>query len=195
MATTRSTVISSRYASVLADLAEDQKSIPKIQKDVETLIEMAEKSEDFKTFITSPLMSKGQQTDGMMAIAKKAKLQKLTQNFLNVLIDNGRLNHLESILNAFQEVVSARSGEIKIQVQTAEKLSATQEKNVAKKIATAIGSDVSVEAIVTPQILGGMIVTVGSYMIDDSVKRKLERLSATLKQSSNQNTQTLKEVV
>ncbi|MBI1301844.1 MAG: ATP synthase F1 subunit delta [Alphaproteobacteria bacterium] len=196
MATNRSTVISSRYAGVLADLAEDQKSVSKIQKDVEALIQITKESDDFRTFISSPLMSKGQQAEGMKAIAKKAKLQTLTQNFLNVLIDNGRLNALESILRTFQDVMAKRSGEIKVQIQTAEKLTAAQEKNVAKKISKAIGSDVLVEAQVSPEILGGMIVTVGSYMVDDSVRRKLERLGSVLKQGANQNSvQNLKEVV
>ena len=132
----------------------------------------------------------------MADIAAKAKLQALTKNFLSVLVENRRLNALPGVIGAYDKIVSMRSGEVAVRVETAVKMSVSQEKEFTKKLSTVIGSDISVETFVTPEILGGMIVTIGSYMVDDSVRRKLERLGATLRQSSNQNTvQNLKEVV
>ena len=190
-----SSVVYSRYAGALIDLAEEAKSLPKIQKDIDSLESMIADSYDFLGMISSPLISKSKQAAAIEAIAKKTKFQKLTNNFLGVLIENRRLNALPGIVACFKKEVAKRSGQVAVRVETAEKMTATQEKNVQKKISAALGTDVLVEAHVTPEIMGGMIVTIGSYMIDDSVRRKLERLNVALKSNSNENSVNLKEVV
>lgn len=190
-----SSVVLTRYAGALIDLAEKAKSVSKVQKDLRDIEAMIAGSPELGRVISSPLISQQKQEKVMTDIAAKAKLQKLTKNFLGVLVQNRRLNALVGVIKVYNKLVSARSGEVSVRVQTAQKLTATQEKDFQKKISSAIGSDVLVETVVAPEILGGMIVTVGSYMIDDSVRRKLERLSSALKKGSNQNTVNLKEVV
>ncbi len=191
-----SSVVLSRYVGALIDLAEESKSVEKIQKDLNDMVSMVEGSDELAQVIFSPLIAKEKQEKIISEIATKAKLDKLTKNFLSVLVENRRLNALLSMVEWFNKEVSKRSGEVSVRVEVASKLSAAQEKEVQAKISKVIGSKVSIEAIVTPGILGGMIVTVGSYMVDDSVRRKLERLSVALKQTSNSNTiQNLKEVI
>lgn len=190
-----SSVVFTRYAGALIDLAEKGKSVSKIQKDLRDIEAMINSSADLAYVISSPLVSQQKQEKIMSDLAAKAKLQKLTKNFIAVLVQNRRLDALSGIIKVYHKMVSARSGEVSVRVQTAQKLTATQEKEFQKKIASVIGSDVLVETVVAPEILGGMIVTIGSYMVDDSVRRKLERLGSALKQGSNQNTVNLKEVV
>ena len=85
---------------------------------------------------------------------------------------------------------------VEVSLETAVKMTAAQSKEFQKKIEKALGASVSIEEKVTPEIMGGVIVTIGSYMIDDSVRRKLDRLGVALKSNANQNkVQNLKEVV
>ncbi len=191
-----SSVVLSRYAGALVDLAEKASSVKDVQKDFREIEAMVNSSDELAYVISSPLISQQAQGKVISDLAKKAKFNKLTQNFLGVLVQNRRLGALLGVIKAYDKAVSVRSGEVSVRVETATPLSATQEKEFQKKLSVVIGSSVLVETVVAPEILGGMIVTIGSHMVDDSVRRKLERLSSALKQGSNQNNiQNLKEVV
>lgn len=193
-ATPVSTVVTSRYARAFIDLAAENKAIDKVEKDLSELSAMIESSHDLKNLIRSPAGSAESTLNAMLALADKAKFQKLTRNFLGTLVQNGRLNALEAIIVASRKLLSERRGEISAKVQTASALSPAQTKALQESISKAVGANVMLEAVTDPEILGGMIVTVGSQMIDDSVRRKLERLhGAMVHGGANQNT-TLKQV-
>ncbi len=182
-----SSIVSARYATALIDLAEAAKKIDTVESDLNNLESMIKSSDDLKLMIRSPLVNRKQQEKAISALAQKAKFHELTANFLGVLINNRRLYALETILKAARKELSHRRGEISAQVQTATALSAKQISGLQGVISKAVGSDVFLEAKVDPDILGGMIVTVGSRMIDDSVRRKLERLRSAMSKQANQN--------
>jgi len=185
-----------RYASALLDLAEKSKSTDSIQKDFGVLRAMLAESTDFVQFVRSPLSGKKQQAEVMNTLLEKQKLNTLTMNFVGVLIQNRRLNVLEGVMDAFDRMVSERKGVVRVLVETAHQLNAKQKEDVSVKISSALGKDVIIDAQVVPEIIGGTVITIGSYMIDDSVRRKIERLGAALTGSANQNTiQNVKEVV
>ncbi len=191
-----SSVVISRYAGALMDLAEDTKSVSKIEKDFAGLKKMIEESDDLHSVLNSQSISASQQMAVVEDICEKAKFQKLTHNFLGVLVENRRLNALCGVIESFSKIAAERAGHVSVSIETAEKLSAAQEKDIKSKIEKALGTSVTIEPKVTPEIIGGMIVTIGSYMVDDSVRRKIERLGVALKSNANQNTiQNLKEVV
>lgn len=190
-----SSVVISRYARVLADLAAQEKAVSKIQKDFDMLQGMLSESQDLNDLVSSPRVSAQTQSAVMVDVLKKIKAQKLTQNFIGTLVQNRRLNILPNVMIAFEKIVSERAGEVSVCVETAVKMTAAQEKSCQDKIKKALGAKVKIEPKVTPEILGGMVVTIGSYMIDDSVRRKIERLGVALSPNSNQNIQNLKEVV
>lgn len=169
-------IVAARYAGALVDLAEAGKALSKVEKDVADLRASLAGSQDFQKVIASPLIGKDKQFGFVDAIAKKGKFTDLTANFLRVLVDNGRLNVLTAALDAFEAEVSKRRGEIQVSVKTAQDLSAKQLKSLQDTLKKHVGSDVSIDADVDPSILGGMVVTIGSQMIDDSVRRKLDRL-------------------
>lgn len=173
-------LVSSRYADALLDLAEAKKAVPKVHKDLTELKAMIEASEQLQLFVDSPLVSKKEQLNVIDALVKKAKFQSLTHNFLGTLIENRRLGALLNIIERFFALASQRSGEIIVQVKTAHALDKAQEKEISALLSKELGKDIVVDAKVDPSILGGMIVKVGSQMIDDSVLRKLERLKAEL---------------
>lgn len=196
--TPASSIVSERYALALLDLAEQGKAVDKVLGDIESLDKALADSEDFARFIGSPLISESQQKAVIEDISKKGEFQKMTTNFLGVLIENGRLNALPGIIASYKRKVSEKNGEVSINVETAFEMTAKQKQDLQKKIEKALGTGVSMDTEINPEIIGGMVVTIGSYMIDDSVRRKLERLNATLVKGASQsdtNTQNLKEVV
>ena len=191
--TQSSSVVASRYVGALIDLAEDSKKLKDVEKDFSDLSAMTTSSEDLRYLIRSPLLSETQQQAAIEAIAKKARFTTITTNFLKVLVENRRLNILESILSVFEREVAKRRGEIIVTVETAQDLTAAQTKSLKDTLKKETGADIVLNTKVEPSILGGMIVTVGSHMVDDSVARKLEKLKASMAGGANENAN-LKEV-
>lgn len=175
-----SNIVSVRYASALMDLAGDSKKLKDVEKDILSLKAMLESSEDFASFVEKPVVSRSVKLSTILEIAKKAKLSQITSNFLGVLAQNGRLPYLPSIVEAFENALAAQRGDMVAKVETAFALTDKQTKELQAQISKALGANVAVDVSVDKDLLGGMIVTVGSTMIDDSVRRKLERLERAM---------------
>lgn len=188
-------LVAGRYASALLDMAAESKAIETIEKDMTDLSSMMAASPDLKAFIQNPLIGRGQHKRILSSLAEKAGFQALTRNFLGVLAHNRRLPILASVMTAFREELRRRRGEVQARVQTAYALSPAQTKTLQDELSKAMGSRVTLDVEVNKDLLGGMVVTVGSRMIDDSVRRKLERLKRSMSAGSNQNQSTpIKEV-
>lgn len=191
-----STVMSARYADALIELATDSKNLDKVAQDLQDLQAMIKGSADLAFAIRSPLLDQDTLKGAMNALADKAKFQDVTKNFLGVLVQNRRLYALEKIIECFKRALATRRGEVSIDVQVAQDLTPSQKKELEAALSKAIGSDVAVQLKVEPAIMGGMIVTMGSKMIDNSVRRKLEKLRVAMSAQSNENTNSnLSEVV
>ncbi len=193
-ATKASHAVTSRYALALIELASESNKMEKVEKDLAELLAMVSTSPDLNTVINSPSLSRDRQGAAIAAIAAKAKFEPLTVNFLGVLVKNRRLNAVAGIIDAVKSELSRRRGEVAVEVQTAQDMTPSQFEALQRAISKSLGREISMKARVEPSILGGLIVTVGSKMIDDSVARKLERLKAAMSKQSNQNSQTIKEV-
>ncbi len=190
-----SSAVAGRYAKALIELAEEKKALDKVAQDLQDLSAMIAGSQDLKLLIRSPMINGTKKEAAIGSLVDQAKFQDITKNFLGVLSRNQRLQDVESIIAAFSAALSKRRGEIAVNVVTAQDMSAKQKKDLEAAISKGVNAKVTVQAKVEPSILGGMIVTVGSHMIDDSVARKLERLKAAMSKESNENTGTdLKEV-
>ena len=189
-ATQVTSVVMTRYAVSLADLADEAKISDKVEADILSLEAMIADSDHLAEVIRSPVVPKAEQMAAMLGLAEKAKFQKLTANFLGVLVQNRRLDIVGGIIIAFKREMSKRRGEVVVRLQVASPMSAKQEKDYKDSIAKALGRDVILQVEVDPQVIGGTIVTVGSCMIDDSVRRKLERLRIVLGSETNENNQT-----
>lgn len=177
-----------RYATAFVDTAEASKKIDAVEKDLNDLEAMINDSTDLQNMMRSPLISQGEKVKAIQAIAKSAKFQDITANFLALLAQNGRLNMVQSMINAVRMEASRRRGEVSANVQTAFKLSKEQEKALQESLTKAMGQTVAVNLEVKQDLIGGMVVTVGSQMFDASVKRKLERLKIAMKSNANNNT-------
>jgi F-type H+-transporting ATPase subunit delta len=173
--------LSGRYATALFDLAVEAKALDAVAASLATLKDALAQSADLKTLMTSPMVMRSAAAAGVAGVATSLKLDSLTSNFLGVLAKNRRLAALPAIIRDFSALAAARRGEISAQVTAAHKLSAAQQKALAAKLKAGLGRDVALDITVDPAILGGLIVRVGSRMIDSSLKTRLGALGQALK--------------
>lgn len=173
--------LSGRYATALFDLAVEAKSLDAVSASLATLKDAAASSADLKTLMTSPMVDRKQAAAGIAAVAGSLGLDKLTTAFLGVLAKNRRLAALPAIASDFAALAANRRGELSARVTAAHPLSAAQQKALATKLKAGLGRDVALDITVDPAILGGLIVRVGSRMIDSSLKTRLDSLGQALK--------------
>jgi F-type H+-transporting ATPase subunit delta len=175
------TGLSGRYARALFELAVGAKSIGPVEASLATLTEALAESADLKALLSSPLVGRGAAGAAVAGVAAGLDLDGLTRNFLGVLAANRRLALLPAIIRDFAALNAARKGEVTADVTAAHKLTAAQAKALAAKLKAGIGRDVALNVNVDPSILGGLMVRVGSRLIDSSLKTRLDMLGQALK--------------
>jgi F-type H+-transporting ATPase subunit delta len=173
--------LSGRYATALFELAREKKAIDGVGAGLASLKKALADSADLRALTTNPLVTREASSKGVAELAKAMKLDKLTSNFLGVLAQNRRLAELGSVIASFESLASAHRGEATADVTSAHKLDAAQVKALKAKLKTKVGRDVAVNLNVDPQILGGLIVKIGSQMIDSSIKTRLNTLATAMK--------------
>ena len=174
--------VSGRYALALFDLALAGKIVDQVAADLDNLEAMAKTSSDFARVIESPLYSQGDQARAVEAIAAAAELSDLTRRFLGVVAHNRRLTALASVIADFRKLLAQHKGEMTAEVISAHKLTATQVTALKKELKSTVGRDVNVEASVDESLLGGLIVKLGSQMIDTSLRTKLTNIQVSMKE-------------
>ncbi|OYY67528.1 FoF1 ATP synthase subunit delta [Sphingomonas sp. 28-63-12] len=170
-----------RYAMALFELARDAKTIDKVEASLALVRAALDQSVDFKTLTTSPLIARGAATRAVAAVAKKLKLDVTTSKFLGVLADNRRLAQLPAIIRAFRQLAANFRGETSAEVTSAHPLSDDQVAALKQSLRQRIGREVSVDLSVDPSLLGGLVVRIGSQMIDSSIKTRLNTLAHAMK--------------
>lgn len=178
---TESSGVAGRYATALFELAVDRSVIDEVANDLQQLQSMIDESADLRSLILSPLFSRDQQRDAMGAVLASAGLSELVRNFVGVVAGNRRLFALEGMITAYRGLVADHRGEVTADVTSATPLNDSQRAAVEQALKQAIGSNVSVSTDVDPDLIGGMVVRVGSRMVDSSLKTKLQRLQLAMK--------------
>ncbi len=173
--------LSGRYATALFDLAIEQNSLEAVLASLESLSNGLGASEDLRALTTSPMVSRTAAAAGIKGIAAAMALDPLTSNFLGVLAANRRLASLPTIIRDVRALAAARRGEITARVTSAHPLSKAHQSALVKKLKAGLGREVSLDMIHDPAILGGLIVRIGSRMIDSSLKTRLDQLGQALK--------------
>lgn len=173
--------MAARYASALYDLADESGAIDAVAKDLEGLDALIHDSDDFSRFIKSPVLSREEQAKGITAVAAQAGLNDNTQKFLGLVASNRRLFALPDMIKAFQAILAARRGLVTADVTSAAELTDAQSQSLADSLKAAVGTSVTITKKVDPSLLGGLIVRVGSRMVDSSLKSKLQRLKLSMK--------------
>lgn len=173
--------LSGRYATALFELARDSKALPAVEASLATVSQALSESADFKALTTSPLIARGAAANAVAAVAKVLKLDATTSNFLGVLAQNRRLGQLGAIIRAFRTLAANHRGETNAEVISAHPLSDAQVAELKQQLRTRIGREVSVDLSVDPSLLGGLVVKIGSTMIDSSIKTRLNSLAHAMK--------------
>jgi F-type H+-transporting ATPase subunit delta len=177
-----STGIAERYATAVFDLAKEGKAIKALETDVAALEAAMTESDDLRTLLTSPLYSREEQSAAIAAIAKKMKLSGTTTNTLALLAAKRRLFVMPQLLAVLQERLADARGEVTADVTTAKALTKAQADKLAKTLKAQVGKSVTIKETVDASIIGGLIVKVGSKMIDTSIASKLNALQNTMKE-------------
>jgi F-type H+-transporting ATPase subunit delta len=170
-----------RYALALFDLADERKALDAVANDLRILRGLLGDSAELSRLIRSPVISRGEQGKALAAVAQAAELSPLTRNFLGLLAQNRRLFALPAIIVSYLARLAERRGEVTARVVVAQALSAEQRAAMDEQLRKAVGRKVAVEVEVDPSLLGGIIVKLGSRMIDASLKSKLYRLQLQMK--------------
>ena len=175
------TGLAGRYATALFDLASAEKLLDQVASDLESLARMIEASDDLTRLIRSPAISRGDQGRAMAAVLEKAGMCELTRNFVGTVAQNRRLFALKAMIAAYQGLLALKRGESTAEVVTAAPLNDTQMEDISKSLKKAIGSVVAIDAKVDESVLGGLIVKIGSRMVDASLRTKLQQLRFAMK--------------
>ncbi len=173
--------LAGRYATALFDLARETKAQGAVEKSLSTLKAALGESDDLRKLTTSPLLSRDDAAKGITAVAAALKLDSLTTNFLGVLAKNRRLTALPQIIAAFAGLAAHDRGEVTAEVTAAHDLSPAQTDALKAKLKTGLKRDIVLDLNVDPSILGGLIVKIGSRMIDSSIRTKLGAVAQAMK--------------
>ena len=173
--------LSGRYASALFELASESGTVTSVETDLETLGNALSESADLRNAISNPQLSRDEQGKAVAAIASHLSLSELTTRFIGVLAGNRRLAKLPEMISAFKTIAAAQRGEVTATVTSAHPLSDDQIATLKNKLTARQGRTVMLSADVDPDLLGGLVVTIGSERIDASIRTRLNSLSQAMK--------------
>jgi len=174
--------VANRYAGALFELCTSAAEIKAAENDLNALDAMLSDSVDLMRLIKSPVFSTDDQMNAINAILTRTEISPRIANFVRVIAKNRRLFVLPAIIESFRAMAADSRGEIAGDVISATKLSADQRKELKAALKAKVGKDVALNEIVDPSILGGLIVKLGSRMIDTSIRTKLTSLKTMMKE-------------
>ena len=171
-----------RYALALFELAQEQSQLQPVENDLLQLQGMLDESADLRRMVRSPVFSAEDQAGALTALLEKAGVSGLTMNFMKLITRNRRLFAVPEMISAFRTLAARSRGEVEADVTSATALNDGQLQTLKETLRDSIGQDVQINASVDPSLLGGLIVKVGSRMIDSSLRTKLSTLKLRMKE-------------
>jgi len=176
--------VSGRYATALFELARDEKSIDAVRADLDRFDGLLNDSADLKRLVRSPVFSADAQSRALGAVLEKAGISGISANFLKVLTANRRLFAVTDVIRAFRALVAKFKGEASADVTVAETLSDRNLDALKSALKSVTGKDVTLNVKVDPSIIGGLVVKLGSRMVDSSLRTKLNSIKHAMKEAS-----------
>ena len=173
--------LAGRYALALFALAREAKALDSVGASLATLKAALTESADLRALTTSPLIGRDAATKAVDAVAKLLKLDDLTARTLGVLAQNRRLGETRNVIRAYETLLSGHKGETRAEVTSAFPLTKTQVTALSKQLKARTGRDTALDLAVDPAIMGGLIVKMGSQMIDGSLRTRLNTLAQAMK--------------
>jgi F-type H+-transporting ATPase subunit delta len=177
-----STGIASRYATAIFELARDGGALSALDADIEALSGALTDSEDFRSLIRSPIYSREEQGQAVSALADKMGLSDILKNTLGLMAAKRRLFVLPQLVAELSRLMAEEKGEVTAEVASATALSDAQVSKLSETLKARVGKDVKIKSTVDESLIGGLVVKVGSRMIDTSIRSKLAALQNTMKE-------------
>jgi len=175
--------VSGRYATALFELARDEKSIDAVKADLERFAAMLADSADLKRLVRSPVFSAEAQSRALAVVLDKAAITGISANFLKVLTANRRLFAVSDVIRSFRALVARFKGEATAEVTVAETLSDKNLDALKTALKSVTGKDVALNVKLDPSIIGGLVVKLGSRMVDSSLRTKLNSIKHAMKEA------------
>ncbi len=177
------TGVSGRYATALFELARDQKSVDSVKADLDKFSALLTESPDLLRLVRSPVFTADAQAKALDAVLAKAGISGIAANFLKVLTKNRRLFAVADVIRAFRALVAKFKGEATAEVTVAEPLSDANLDALKSALKSVSGKDVDLNVKVDPSIIGGLVVKLGSRMVDSSLRTKLNSIKHAMKEA------------
>ena len=183
MATDNSVVtgLSGRYARALYELADDSKQLDAVAEDLRGLATALTESADLRRLVNSPVLSRHEQGKAMAAILDAMQTSELTKKAVGLMAQQRRLFVLDDVISDYLRLLASHRGETTAEVTSARELKGDELEKLRATLKEIVGRDVAVETKVDPGLLGGLVVRIGSRMLDSSIRTKLERLELAMK--------------
>ena len=164
------------YSQALFELASENNSTKDIEIQVSSILELIDKSKDFKDLIKDPTNKIEDQLKVINTISNQFKFNELLKKFLVFLVSKRRFFYIEKILNDFLFICSNARGEIQAELSAAKNLNENEINNIKNELSSTFGSNIKLKHKYDPSLIGGLIIKVGSTMIDTSIKNKLQQI-------------------
>ena len=175
--------VSGRYATALFELAREEKAIDAVAVDLDKFEAMLDESADLKRLVRSPVFAADAQLKALTAVLDKAGISGVSANFLKVLTENRRLFAVADVIRAFRALVARFKGEATADVTVAEALTDKTLDALTAALKSVTGKDVTLKVKVDPAIIGGLVVKLGSRMVDSSLRTKLNSIKHAMKEA------------
>ena len=175
--------VSGRYATALFELARDEKSIDAVKADLDRFSTLLSESADLKRLVRSPVFSSEAQSKALSAVLDHAGISGISANFLKVLTANRRLFAVTDVIRAFNALVAKFKGEVTADVTVAEAFSDKNLDALKSALKAVTGKDVALNVKVDPAIIGGLVLKLGSRMVDSSLRTKLNSIKHAMKEA------------
>lgn len=175
--------IAGRYATAIFELAEEGASLDQVEGWLAQLKEALGASEDLAALIRSPIVSREEQGAAMAAVCDKMGIGAPVSGMIGLMAAKRRLFTLPDVINVFNQLVADKKGIVPAEVTAAAPLSAAQQKALEDTIKKSVGADIALDVTVDESLIGGLVVKVGSKMIDTSIKSKLASLQTAMKEA------------
>jgi len=174
--TSLSLSVNNSYSQALYELVDEEKVVDKVEQEANAFIKLISESQEFLNLIKDPRNTQSEQTDAISVICQSYKINETFTKFLKFLISKRRLFFLDKILKDFIVICSNKRGEIIAKLTAAKELSSSEIENIENSLKVNFGSNLKLKFSYDPSLLGGLIVQVGSIMIDTSLKSKLQQI-------------------
>jgi F-type H+-transporting ATPase subunit delta len=174
--------IAKRYATAVFELAKEANSLKSLEADVDALDGALTQSADLRSLITSPVYSRDQVATAITAVAAKMKLSQIVIGTLGLMATKRRLFALPQVLTALRAQIAAEKGEVTAEITSAKALSKAQETDLVTVLKARVGKEIKLKLTVDESLIGGLVIKVGSQMIDSSIKAQLAALKNSMKE-------------